>query len=86
MKDANGRFRILGEFLHQAGSSQVLVDFVHRAMVNYLVTDLQYKERYALLGFLWNARDLFIPAVFPTPIMTAIARHIIEICQEWEWL
>jgi hypothetical protein len=44
-----------------------------------------HTTRANLLSFL-AIPHLLAPPLFTQPILEAIARHIIEICTEWEWL
>ena len=74
----------LAAFLTYVPNSDSCLRAIRHAMVDHL-EDLVGKERKAALEFCADKR-LFAPPILSPTTLAAIARHIIEICQEWQWL
>ena len=58
---------------------------VRSAVADQLWRDLAGKKREDVLKFIADQK-LFAPPVFDPECLAAIAHHIVEICQDWEWL
>jgi hypothetical protein len=56
-----------------------------QAVADHLRTSLAKKERKEMLRFCADS-TFFAPPILSPTTLAAIAGHIIEICQEWEWL
>jgi hypothetical protein len=54
-------------------------------MADHLWNRLQHEKRDTVLQFCADQK-LFAPPILSPATLAAIARHIIEICTEWEWL
>jgi len=62
-----------------------LLRAIRLAMTDHLWNNLAHQDRAALLSFCADD-ELFARPVLSPDTLAAIAGHIIEICQEWEWL
>ena len=75
----------MAAFLSSVADSQFWLRQIRRLMADHLYDDLSSLSLGHVLGFCSTA-ILFAPTVLGRTTLAAIARHIIEICQEWEWL
>lgn len=71
VRDGEDRYRVLPH--------------LRRAMLDYIYYDLMHRDRSALLWFCAD-QQLFRPPILSSATLTRVAKDIIKICQEWEWL
>jgi hypothetical protein len=79
------RAQVLTAFLPLAPDRAGLLRAIRLAVTDHVWNNLAHEDRAALLSFCADAK-LFAPPVLSPDTLAAIVRHIIEICQEWEWL
>jgi len=79
------RAHALAAFLPVISNSEALIRSIRQAVADYLWTASEGLERELIAQFCAD-RDLFTPPILSPDTLAAIAGHIIEICQEWEWL
>lgn len=84
IRDDPEQARTLTAFLPVLTDPRPVLRCIRRATTNYLRDSLAYEKRKEVL-VLCSDHALWAP-ILPQKALSAIAGHIIEICQEWEWL
>ena len=56
-----------------------------QAIADHLLKNLSIAEREEVLGFCADQK-LFAPPLLDQDTLAAIAGHIVEVCQEWQWM
>lgn len=85
ISDEHIRAEALAAFAPELLRDEELIASVRHAMIDSLWMKGETSRREDVLMYC-TAETLFCPPVLPPETLAAIARHIIEICQEWEWL
>lgn len=60
------------------------IKIIRQSMVEFLWS-FQHSSRREVFQH-YCVKELFSPPLYSTEILTAIASHIVEICEEWSWL
>jgi hypothetical protein len=83
--DEWGRAQALVAFLPNVPEPLVWLRAIRQAMADHLRNNLASGKRAAVLEFCAD-KTLFRKPILSPAALSAIAGHIIEICQHWEWL
>ena len=63
----------------------LLLRRIRSCMAGHLWEDLPHQSRSEVLSFCADAR-LFTPPIVDQDILAAVARQIVEVCTEWQWM
>ena len=85
IRDEGYRAKALAALLLNAPDPAVCLRHVRHAVTSHLYLNLAHQGRDDVLQFCAE-QELFAPPILAPAALAAIAGHIIEICQEWEWL
>ncbi|MBV7339280.1 hypothetical protein KFU94_65900 [Chloroflexi bacterium TSY] len=83
--DEEKKLQTLAELLALVPQQETILPFVRQAISDYLFRNLQYEKRTKVLELI-SIKDLLAPPIFSARELDAIAHHIIEVCEEWQWL
>ena len=75
---------MLASFLPVIDDRSILIRKIRQALTGYLLAS-EGQQRESILE-IFAEETLFTPKIFSSTILEAIARHIIEICNEWQWV
>jgi hypothetical protein len=83
--EQNGcRAYVLGRFLPMVSDPTAVLRSARQALADHLLT-LSAANRARVLGFCADEK-LFAPPLLDQDTLAAIAGHIVEVCQEWQWM
>jgi len=75
---------MLASFLPVIDDHSILIRKIRQALTGYLLTSEEQKRESILE--LFAEETLFTPEILSSAILETIAHHIIEICNEWQWV